>query len=164
MSRFTTPLRYEDTGVERHGRQVFRILQSLVYEIGAEGSKIFLIIETDFETDFGSVPRFFWRVFPPWGRYGKAFVLHDWLYRKESGFKKATADIFMWEAMQAIAEKVEAPWYEPTIAYYMVSCFGHSAYKWNARKVPGAEEPQMVEIKPSGQLALKEAFTKDLVA
>ena len=33
-----------------------------------------------FETDFASVPRLFWRIVPPWGRYSPAAVVHDFLY------------------------------------------------------------------------------------
>ena len=36
-----------------------------------------------FTTDFASVPRFFWRVLPPWGQYSKAAVVHDYLYANE---------------------------------------------------------------------------------
>lgn len=32
-----------------------------------------------FLTDGASVPRFFWGLIPPWGKYGQAAVLHDWL-------------------------------------------------------------------------------------
>jgi len=33
-----------------------------------------------FTTDFASVPRPLWWIFPPWGKYGNAAVLHDCLY------------------------------------------------------------------------------------
>jgi len=32
-------------------------------------------------TDFLSIPRIFWRIWPPWGRYSPATVIHDWLYQ-----------------------------------------------------------------------------------
>ena len=38
------------------------------------------IIPAGFVTDFASVPRCFWFILPPMGRYGKAALLHDWLY------------------------------------------------------------------------------------
>lgn len=34
-----------------------------------------------FTTDFASIPRFFWRWLPPTGEYGKAAVIHDFLYQ-----------------------------------------------------------------------------------
>lgn len=30
-------------------------------------------------TDGATVPRLFWGLVPPWGKYGQAVVLHDWL-------------------------------------------------------------------------------------
>ena len=38
-------------------------------------------IPTGFVTDFASVPRPFWAIFPPNGPWAKAAVVHDWLYR-----------------------------------------------------------------------------------
>lgn len=35
-----------------------------------------------FETDFASIPRVFWRVLPPLGKYNEAAVIHDLLYRR----------------------------------------------------------------------------------
>jgi len=34
-----------------------------------------------FITDFASVPRLFWRLIPPWGKYSRASVIHDYLYK-----------------------------------------------------------------------------------
>ena len=36
-------------------------------------------VPTGYKTDFASVPRFFWRLYPPTGVYMHAAVLHDWL-------------------------------------------------------------------------------------
>lgn len=63
----------------------------LVVEVIADTDdrKIFVLVEdfkllgfvvpSGYRTDFASVPRFFWRIFPPIGRYCQAAVLHDWL-------------------------------------------------------------------------------------
>lgn len=40
-----------------------------------------ITIPRGFRTDFASVPRLFWNILPPWGRYGKAAVVHDYLYK-----------------------------------------------------------------------------------
>lgn len=39
-----------------------------------------ITVPAGFKTDFASVPRAFWTVLPPWGRYGKAAIVHDYLY------------------------------------------------------------------------------------
>ena len=46
------------------------------------GGKLYLIPK-GFVTDFASVPRALWSIFPPFGRYSKAAVFHDWLYRED---------------------------------------------------------------------------------
>jgi hypothetical protein len=43
------------------------------------GAKQVFSIPDGFATDLASVPRFFWSLLPPDGRYEKAAVLHDWL-------------------------------------------------------------------------------------
>jgi hypothetical protein len=39
-----------------------------------------ITVPAGFQTDFASVPRGFWNLFPPTGRYAPAAVLHDFLY------------------------------------------------------------------------------------
>jgi hypothetical protein len=34
-----------------------------------------------FRTDFASVPRLFWSLIAPWGRHGRAAIVHDFLYQ-----------------------------------------------------------------------------------
>lgn len=38
-------------------------------------------VPAGFVTDFASVPKVFWNVLPPTGSYGKAAVLHDYMYQ-----------------------------------------------------------------------------------
>lgn len=40
-----------------------------------------VIVPAGFRTDFASVPRGLWNVFPPVGKYAPAAVLHDYLYQ-----------------------------------------------------------------------------------
>lgn len=132
MSRFTTPLRLEDTGVAHNGREVFRVLESFTYEVGAEGSGLYIHVPVGFETDFASVPRLLWGLFPPTGPHGKAAVLHDFLYRKSSGFSKVLGDAIFLEAMETLG----VSWWRRTLMYWSVSYFGHSAYRWEAPAPP----------------------------
>jgi len=43
-----------------------------------------LVIPMGFETDLASTPRFFWPIFPPFGKWTSAAVIHDYLYRVPS--------------------------------------------------------------------------------
>ncbi|KKK40703.1 hypothetical protein LCGC14_2985670, partial [marine sediment metagenome] len=40
-----------------------------------------IAVPAKFVTDFASVPWIFQSVIPSWGRYGKAAVIHDYLYQ-----------------------------------------------------------------------------------
>lgn len=48
------------------------LLDSFAYDVGRVGSGDTITVPAKFMTDFASVPRLFWTVFPPWGRYGNA--------------------------------------------------------------------------------------------
>lgn len=51
----------------------------LTYEVGREGSGRIIEVPRGFITDGASVPRLLWPLFPSWGRYSRAAVLHDYL-------------------------------------------------------------------------------------
>jgi hypothetical protein len=98
MSGFTTPLR-----VEYIDGRTWRVLEPFSYEIAAGGS---ITIGAGFETDFASVPRGLWNLFPPTGEYSKAAVIHDCLYRTHAVngqpiSRKCADDIFS-EAMEVL--------------------------------------------------------------
>jgi hypothetical protein len=76
MSSFTTPLEVEFIDGHR-----WKVLKPFIYHLGALDSPDFIEVPVGFETDFASVPRGLWNFFPPTGPYGKAAVIHDWLYQ-----------------------------------------------------------------------------------
>ncbi len=52
------------------------------------------------ETDLASVPRFFWRIFPPFGKYSQAAIIHDYLYNVPmDGMTRKVADTIFLSAM-----------------------------------------------------------------
>ena len=57
----------------------FEVASPFTYYIDKLGGNLKVSIPIGFRTDFASVPRFFWRVIPPIGLYGKAAVVHDYL-------------------------------------------------------------------------------------
>ncbi len=83
MSRFTAPL----VVTPLNDGRTWEILHSteddehFAYEIGEEDSGVVIRPPARFQTDFASVPRFLWWLFPRWGRYGNAAVIHDYLYQ-----------------------------------------------------------------------------------
>ena len=47
-----------------------------------------------FITDLASVPRIMWVVFPPFGRYTEASVVHDFLYSSSELSRKKCDEVF----------------------------------------------------------------------
>lgn len=59
-----------------------------------------ITVPCGFVTDFASTPRFMWRLIPPTGRYTRAAVIHDLLYRTKGLATRAQADAVLYEAMK----------------------------------------------------------------
>lgn len=74
MSSFTKPLR-----VEAVDDTDWKIIEEFDYYIGAVDSNAYVSVPAGYITDFASIPRVFWSILPPWGPYGKAAVIHDFL-------------------------------------------------------------------------------------
>jgi hypothetical protein len=60
-----------------------------------------ITVPMGFITDFASIPRALWAILPPTGKYGKAAVIHDYLYNRANyqGWTKAMADRVFYDAM-----------------------------------------------------------------
>jgi hypothetical protein len=62
-----------------------------------------IVVPANFDTDLASVPRFFWRLFPPCGTYLEAAVIHDYLYvQGGNGSDRKRADAIFLEAMKEL--------------------------------------------------------------
>jgi len=68
-----------------------------------------ITIKKGFPSDFASVPRIFWRVFPPWGKYSPAAIVHDWLYRKGLLTRKES-DLCFLHGMKKLAVPAFTRW------------------------------------------------------
>lgn len=53
--------------------------EEFTYFIGPVQDRKYVTVPAGFITDGASVPRMFWPIFPPWGVYGQATILHDYL-------------------------------------------------------------------------------------
>ena len=97
MSSFTKPLilKFLDT---RKDLFRFELVEPFEYHVGEIGSGDIVSVPQGFRTDFASVPRIFWRIVPPVGLYGKAAVVHDYLYDSRER-SRADADKIFLEAM-----------------------------------------------------------------
>lgn len=119
MSAFRTPLRIV---VDDAGR--FTLLEPFTFWLGPDKSGWAIEVPVGFETDFASVPRAFWPVFPPTGRYSKAAVVHDWLYRHPV-VSRAIADAVFLHAMALL----RVPRWRRWTMYLAVRLFGARNFK-----------------------------------
>jgi len=89
------------------------------------------IIPRDGEvTDFASVPRIFWRIFPPTGDgdtgdWGEPAIIHDTLYKRHDGYSRKMADDIFLEAMKDEGVSI---WKRKPI-YWAVRLFGYFPWK-----------------------------------
>jgi hypothetical protein len=87
MGRFDGPLTVTKV---KGGR--WKVAESFRYYISENE---FVDVPQGFETDFASVPRPFWIIFPPDGQYSQAAVLHDYLYWSRIYSRKKSDDTFL---------------------------------------------------------------------
>lgn len=111
--------------------------KSFHYEIGHKGSsrdhsgnftvdilENRVMVPAGFVTDFCSSIPMVWSVIPKWDKYGKATVIHDYLYFTKEVSRKRADEIF-YEAMLVSGVKK----WKAKIMYQAVRLFGRSSYK-----------------------------------
>jgi len=65
------------------------------------GDETVIRVPKGYRSDFASIPRFFWRIFPPMGRYTYAAIVHDWLVDQKTFSHKYAASVFL-ECMEVL--------------------------------------------------------------
>ena len=84
---FTTKLAITEYA---NGSYKWKLTEELVYH----GKIDKFVVPVDFVTDFASVPRPLWGIFPPYGKHTKAAVVHDYLYVTGNVSRKDADGIF----------------------------------------------------------------------
>jgi hypothetical protein len=87
-----------------------------------------IAVPAGFRTDFNSTPRPLWWLFPPWGKYGKAAVIHDFLYQLKA-WSRGRCDAIFLDAMTVLG----VGWFTRTTMYAAVRACGWIA--WRKRPV-----------------------------
>src|SRR3712207_4168357 len=103
------------------------LYQEYVYEINGYQIKV----PQGFVTDLASVPRIFWSIFPPFGKYTPAAIVHDFLYSKfnDTGINRTLADrIFL-----LIMKELGVGYLKRNTMYKAVRVFGESSWKEKIR-------------------------------
>lgn len=99
-----------------------------VYEPFAFYLSDIISVPAGFITDLATVPRIFWILLPPDGKYAKAAIIHDYMYDNALRTKKE-ADLIFLDGMTVLG----VPRWKRTIMYYAVRLFGRGMYN---RKTP----------------------------
>ena len=118
MSSFTDPLVLEYL----NGRR-WRLARAFTYRVGGPDSADYITVPAGFDTTFASIPRVLWALLPPTGRYGKAAVVHDWLYAAGTRPRSA-ADLIFRQAMAVLGVSKVKRWG----MYVAVRLFGRVAW------------------------------------
>ncbi len=81
FTRFDATLmtQYSIAASDTLGRDHWMVTRAFRYYIGGKDSNRWVDIPLGYLTDGASVPQMFWNIIPPWGRYGQAAVVHDYL-------------------------------------------------------------------------------------
>jgi len=84
---------------QMRGNKFIRVVildNDLLYQSDIAG---YIIVPVGFASDGASVPRFLWSAFPPFGKYLKAAIVHDWFCVTHQVDSITAAKVFR-EAMQ----------------------------------------------------------------
>jgi len=96
-----------------------RLRQAFIYRLGPAGDGAWTItVPSGFVSDYASVPRGLWWLFPP-HQYPEPPVLHDYLY-SHLGYSRAVCDAVFLDALQAR----QVPRWRRVCMYLAVRFFG----------------------------------------
>jgi len=81
---------YDEEASQVLKKDYWRVLDAFKFYYDVEGNedRKWAVVPAGFLTDGASVPRWFWGVIAPWGRYGQAAALHDYLIEYGVVFNK----------------------------------------------------------------------------
>ena len=105
----------------------WEIYEDLTYQ--DDKLKLKITVPKGSKTDFASIPRIFWPILPPVGRYSKAAVVHDYCYR-HGLFTRKISDLVFLHAM----EELKVPKWKRVVMYWAVRLFGWFAYQGKKSK------------------------------
>ncbi len=117
MSQFTTP-----AILEMLDHYLWRVHEPFEFYLSDDNSDV-ISVPAGFVTDLASVPRIFWTLLPPDGKYAKAAIIHDYLYDNALRTKKE-ADLIFLDGMAVLG----VPKWKRIVMYLAVRIFGRGNY------------------------------------
>ncbi|ECD6764596.1 DUF1353 domain-containing protein [Salmonella enterica subsp. enterica serovar Newport] len=118
MSRFTTP-----AILEMLGHYNWRVHEPFAFYLSDDNSDV-ISVPAGFVTDLATIPRIFWTLLPPDGKYAKAAIIHDYLYDNALRTKQE-ADLIFLDGMVVLG----VPKWKRVIMYWSVRLFGRGMYE-----------------------------------
>jgi len=106
----------------------WEVYEELEYHVGNKDSNEVIIVPKGTLTDFASVPRGLWNIFPPDGKYSPAAVIHDYLYQTnglDGKYTRRQSDDILFEAMGVLG----VPGWKKHLMYAAVWTFGRKFWK-----------------------------------
>lgn len=111
--------------VEKVAARRWRLVSDLCYRSDVVRTPpLVVLVPEGATTDFASVPRGLWNLFPPDNSYTAAAVVHDYLY-VSGQVSRAVADAVFLEAMEVCGTR----WLERHIIWLSVRLFGWLHYQ-----------------------------------
>lgn len=105
------------------------VLKDIDVRLSPQYDNLVITIPRGFCTDLSSVPRKLWGIFPPFGDFLLAALIHDYLYVQNIGTQaKADMEMFIWSNVIQPTK----PW-DNILRYYGVRIGGKSW--WNKSKL-----------------------------
>ena len=114
-----SPLQLAKIEGESWGRQLWTLTDPLLFSLRVDGGEVTVFVPEGFITDFASVPRPLWPIFPPAGQWCEAAVIHDYLYSTKT-CSRFLADAIFRECMHQLG----VPMWRRVLMYYAVRTLG----------------------------------------
>lgn len=102
----------------------WRIMNDFSYSCKINTTDYKIKVPKNYITNFASTPRLIWSLFPPWDNYGKATIIHDYLYDDKKLCDRKTADLIFLKCM----EELNVSYIRRKMIYYAVRLFGWTNY------------------------------------
>jgi len=133
VTRFTAPLYTADIGRVEKNRPIRVIIRDFEYGLASENDEDRVYIPIGYCSDGTSVPTLLRGIFPVWGKYAQAAIVHDLLYATNSLTRKEADEIFR-DAILVLGRDIESD--VPTLgcrflaqlAYWAVRLFGNKPF------------------------------------
>jgi hypothetical protein len=128
MNSGFSPLKVRKIAGSKGGRQLWRLEDTLALTLALNGSGgVRVMVPRGYVTDFASVPRPFWIIFPPTGKWCEAAVVHDYLLQSRR-CSRFLADAVFREGMYRLG----VPVWRRVPMFYAVRCYSALASLWQS--------------------------------